>query len=108
MKLPCHNRLIQVFPDAMHTIKDAVEHVFNIITGAEDSVKVRNAEAAVNQFGVSRTGDTATGTLSTTGCKKQKKKKKKEQQPCTSTISAILNRYKMCRKQSLFSYFTFS
>ena len=45
MKLPCHNRLIQVFPDTMHTIKDAVEHVFNIITGAEDSVKVRNAEA---------------------------------------------------------------
>ena len=71
MKLPCHNRLIQLFPDAMHTIKDAVEHVFNIITGAEDSVKVRNAEAAVNQFGVSRTGDTATGTLSTTGCNKQ-------------------------------------
>ena len=75
MKLPCHNWLIQVFPDTMHTIKDAVKHVFNIITGAEDSVKVRNAEAAVNGFRVSRTPDTATGTLSTIGCKKQKKEK---------------------------------
>ena len=58
MKLPFHNRLIQCFPDAMHTIQDVVEHIFNLITGREDSAKVRASEAGVNRFGIS--GSTAT------------------------------------------------
>ena len=28
MKLPNHNRILQTFPDAMHTVKDSIERVF--------------------------------------------------------------------------------
>lgn len=52
MKLPFHDPLEQTVPDAMHTIKDAVEHLFNLITGKEDSVKVRAAEVASGRFGI--------------------------------------------------------
>ena len=51
MKLPYHNRVTQVFPDAMHTIKDAIVHVFNIMMGKEDSAKVRKAEGQL-RFGI--------------------------------------------------------
>ena len=37
MKIPFHNRVSQTVPDAMHTIKVVVVHVFNVITGKEDS-----------------------------------------------------------------------
>ena len=33
MKLISHYPLRPTVPDAMHTIKDAVEHVFNLIIG---------------------------------------------------------------------------
>lgn len=51
MRLPFHSRVSQVVPDAMHTIKVAVEHVFNVITGKEDSLKVRKAECDLGRFG---------------------------------------------------------
>ena len=51
-KMPFHNRNIQVYPDAMHTIKDAIEHIFNLITGKEDSAKVRKVETDLNRFGL--------------------------------------------------------
>ena len=37
-------------PDAMHTIKYVIEHIFNIITGKEDSNKVRNAEIQLGRL----------------------------------------------------------
>ena len=52
MKLPHHDRVTQVFPDAMHTIKDAMVHVFNVMVGSEDSEKVRNAEGQLGRFGI--------------------------------------------------------
>ena len=51
------DRISQVFPDAMHTIKDAMEHVFNVIIGKEDSEKVRKAENELNRFGTPRLDD---------------------------------------------------
>ena len=39
--MPFHNPLIQACPDAMHTVKVAVEHIFHLITGKKDSEKVK-------------------------------------------------------------------
>ena len=33
MDFPNHNRVLQVFPDAMHTIKDCIERIFYLIVG---------------------------------------------------------------------------
>ena len=60
MRLPHHNRLTQVFPDAMHTIKDAMEHLFNIVVGKEDSAKVRKAEEQLEHFDLSPVQDSTT------------------------------------------------
>jgi hypothetical protein len=46
MKLPSHNRLVQAFPDAMHTIKDSIERVFFILIGKTNLGKVLAAELA--------------------------------------------------------------
>lgn len=51
MKMPFHDQIVQVFPDAMHTVKDAVEHIFNLIIEKEDSAKVRKVEFELNPFG---------------------------------------------------------
>lgn len=53
MKLPNHDRVEQCIPDAMHTIKDVLEHVFHLITGREDSEKVRKAEIEIGRFQLS-------------------------------------------------------
>ena len=50
MKLPHHNRITQTVPDCMHTVKDVIEKVFHLLTGKEDTVKVRKAEIACNRF----------------------------------------------------------
>ena len=50
MQLPHHDPIQQTAPDAMHTIKDVIVHVFNLITGREDSPKVHAAEKAVKRF----------------------------------------------------------
>ncbi len=52
MKLPAHDRIAQTVPDAMHTIKDAVVHLFNVIVGKEDSEKTRRAELKIGRFGM--------------------------------------------------------
>ena len=52
MKLPSHNPVRQTTPDSMHTIKDAIEHIFKLIIGKEDSVKVRKAEIQLGRFGI--------------------------------------------------------
>ena len=50
MKMPFHDRVSQTVPDAMHTIKVVVTHVFNVIIGKEDSVSARKAELAIGRF----------------------------------------------------------
>jgi hypothetical protein len=52
MKLENHDPLSQTVPDAMHTIKVVMEHLFNLIIGKEDSSKVRQAEIEVRRFGL--------------------------------------------------------
>ena len=44
MKLCSHNSITQCFLDAMHTIKDAVVHIYDIITGKDDTVNCRKCE----------------------------------------------------------------
>ena len=34
MKLPYHDRVNQMVPDAMHTVKDCVEKIFYLISGS--------------------------------------------------------------------------
>ena len=59
MKLPSHNRLTQTLPDPMHTVKDVIEHIFNLITGKEDNQKVRQAEAAIDRFGIEASSESS-------------------------------------------------
>ena len=53
MKLPCHNRITQTVPDCMHTLKDVIEKVFQLLTGSEDTMKARNVEMKSNRFNLS-------------------------------------------------------
>lgn len=43
MKLPTHDRVTQSVPDAMHTVKDDVEGIFHLVTGRDDTEKVRRS-----------------------------------------------------------------
>ena len=52
MKLPTHDRVTQSVPDAMHTVKDVVEGIFHLVTGRDDTEKVRRSEASINRFGL--------------------------------------------------------
>lgn len=54
MKLPNHDHVEQTVSDAMHTIKDVVEKLFNVVTGRgrADTSKVKGAEAALGRFGM--------------------------------------------------------
>lgn len=52
MKLPEHDRLQQAYPDAMDTVKDAIEHIFNLMIGREDSDKVWATEIDLDRFGL--------------------------------------------------------
>ena len=47
MELKNHNPLT---PDAMHTVKVVAEHLFMLIIGKDDSVKVRQAEVELGRF----------------------------------------------------------
>ena len=55
MELKYHNPLFQTVPDAMHTVKDVIEHLFYLIIGKEDSIKVRRAEEELQRFSFSGT-----------------------------------------------------
>ena len=63
MELEFHNPILQTVPDAMHTVKDAIEHLFYLIVGKEDSVKVRQAEVELQRFGVSPVASSHKGKL---------------------------------------------
>ena len=44
MELPNHDPTTQTIPDAMHTIKDAVVNLYDIIVGKDDTVNCRLCE----------------------------------------------------------------
>lgn len=44
MKLMSHDPIKQTVPDAMHTIKDAVVNVFELLIGKDDTIKCRKCE----------------------------------------------------------------
>lgn len=50
-KLKLHNPVQQIVPDAMHTVKDAIEHFFYLIIGKEGSTKVMKAEVELKRLG---------------------------------------------------------
>ena len=49
-RLPNHDRILGTPVEPMHLIKNIVEHVVRLITGSEDSEKVRQEERARNRF----------------------------------------------------------
>lgn len=53
MKLPTHNAILQTVPDAMHTIKDVIVNIHDLVTGKDDTVNCRKCEMNVgNRFGI--------------------------------------------------------
>lgn len=52
-KLPLHERIPNTPVDPMHLIKNIVVHCVNLISGVEDSVKVREEEKLRNRFSMS-------------------------------------------------------
>ena len=44
LDLPHHDSIQQTVPDAMHTVKDAVVNIYDLITGKDDTDKCRNSE----------------------------------------------------------------
>ena len=51
MKLPNHDRTLQTFPDAMHTVKDAIERVFFLLIGKSRLEKIADLEGRLKRFG---------------------------------------------------------
>ena len=51
MLLPGHDRTKQAFPDPMHTIPNAIQALFKLMTGKDNAVKVRKAENEAGRFG---------------------------------------------------------
>ena len=51
MKLPCHNRTLQCFLDAMHTVKDCIERIFFLLIGKVNLDKISKCEATLHRFG---------------------------------------------------------
>ena len=48
MDLPAHNRLSQTIPDMMHTLKDTVEKLLDVITN--NSSKIKKAVSEIGRF----------------------------------------------------------
>lgn len=44
MKLSTHNLAAQATPDAMHTVKDAIVNIFDLITGKDNTMNCRQCE----------------------------------------------------------------
>ncbi len=54
-KLPTHNPVAQTTPDAMHTVKDAIVNVFDLITGRDDTMNCRQCELNLGgHFGITQ------------------------------------------------------
>ena len=54
-KLPTHNPVTQTTPDAMHTVKDTIVNIFDLIMGRDDTMKCRQCELNVGGcFGITQ------------------------------------------------------
>ena len=49
-ELPDHDKLLDTPVEPMHLIKNIAEHLIRLVTGIEDSVKVREEEKLHNRF----------------------------------------------------------
>lgn len=49
-KLPLHDRMSKVPVDPMHLISNILSHSVNLISGTEDSIKVRKQEKSIHRF----------------------------------------------------------
>ena len=55
MRLPHHDPIVQTTPDAMHTVKDAIVNIFNLITGKDDTMSCRTCEFNLGErFGITQ------------------------------------------------------
>ena len=55
MKLPHHDPIGQTASDAMHTVKDAVVNILDLITGKDDTVNCRKCEFNLGErFGITQ------------------------------------------------------
>lgn len=72
LKLKYHDPIKQTVPDAMHTIKDAIEHFFYLIVGKDDCSKTVQSELELERFLCKRNGEI----VSTTPYKMSKEEKK--------------------------------
>ena len=52
MMLPNHNRIKQVFPDTMHTLKDCIEKIFFLLIGKVNLKQIIDSEASLGRFGL--------------------------------------------------------
>ena len=50
LQLPNHNSVDQTVPDAMHTIRDSVVNIFELITGRDDTIKCRKCEVTFRRY----------------------------------------------------------
>jgi len=44
MNLPNHDPILQCIPDAMHTVKDAVVNIYDVMIGKDDTINCRKCE----------------------------------------------------------------
>ena len=54
MRLPGHDRTIQCFPDAMHTVKDCIERILFLLIGKVNLDKIAQCEITLHRFGFKR------------------------------------------------------
>ena len=52
MNLPGHNRTVQCFPDAMHTVKDCIERIFFLLIGKVNLDKISQCKATLHRFDI--------------------------------------------------------
>lgn len=50
MKLPNHNYFNQVYPDAMHTVKDCIEHIYFLLMGKVNLDTLKSSETSMGRF----------------------------------------------------------
>ena len=55
MKLAHRDPIIQTTPKSMHTVKDAIVNIFDVVTGKDDSVNCRTCEFNLGErFGITQ------------------------------------------------------
>lgn len=50
MKLPNHNYITQVYPDAMHTVKDCIENIYFLLIGKVNLDNIKSSETSMGRF----------------------------------------------------------